>query len=51
MNGAMILQLPSLAGHDRWHYNKGYTMNKAGLCAHLVDEKLGVVGSLFAPVV
>lgn len=51
MNGAMILQLPSLAGHDRWHYQKGYTMNKAGLCAHLVDEKLGVIGSLFAPVV
>ena len=48
--GCMVIQLPSLAGHDRWHYRKGFTLNRAGLMAHLVDKDLGVVGSLFAPV-
>ena len=51
MNGALILQLPSLAGHDRWHYKKGYTMSRAGMTAHIVDEKQGVIGYLFSPVV
>jgi len=49
-NGALILQLPSLAGHDRWHYQKGYTMSKAGMSAHIVDKKHGIVGYLFSPV-
>jgi len=48
--GCMVIQLPSLAGHDRWHYRKGYTLSRAGLMAHLVDKELGVIGSLFAPV-
>ena len=48
--GCMIIQLPSLAGHDRWHYRKGFTLSRAGLMAHVVDKELGVIGSLFAPV-
>tara|TARA_R100001510_G_C7650592_1_gene208130 strand:+ start:667 stop:2166 length:1500 start_codon:yes stop_codon:yes gene_type:complete len=48
--GTQIFQLPSLAGHDRWHYRKGYTQARAGIKAHLVDKELGVVGSLFSPV-
>tara|TARA_R100000152_G_C6781191_1_gene215186 strand:- start:2408 stop:3847 length:1440 start_codon:yes stop_codon:yes gene_type:complete len=48
--GCMVIQLPSLAGHDKWHYRKGFTLNRAGLMAHLVDKELGVIGNLFAPV-
>lgn len=51
MNGALIMQLPSLAGHDRYHYKKGYTMNKAGMSAHIIDKEQGVIGHLFCPVV
>ena len=49
--GAMVVQLPSLAGDDRWHYRKGYVLSRPGLCAHMIDEKLGLIGNLFAPVV
>ena len=49
-DGAMIIQLPSLAGHDRWHYRRGYTMSRAGLSAHIIDFHDGLVGSLFSPV-
>ena len=49
--GAMIIQLPSLAGHDRYHARQGYTTSKAGLAAHIIDKEKGVIGSLFAPVV
>lgn len=49
-NGALVLQLPSLAGHDRWHYQKGYTMSKAGMAAHIVDKEQGITGYLFTPV-
>jgi hypothetical protein len=49
-NGALILQLPSLAGHDRWHYQKGYTMSKAGMSAHVVDKEHGIIGYFFSPV-
>jgi len=51
MNGALIMQLPSLAGHDRYHYKKGYTMNRAGMIAHIVDREQGVIGYHFCPVV
>jgi hypothetical protein len=50
-NGALIMQLPSLAGHDRYHYSKGYTMNRAGMSAHIVDKEQGIIGYLFCPVV
>jgi hypothetical protein len=49
--GAMIVQLPSLAGHDRYHARQGYTTSKAGLAAHIIDKEKGLIGSLFAPVV
>ena len=49
-DGCTIVQLPSLAGHDRYHYRAGYTRNKAGLAAHIIDKKEGLIGSLFAPV-
>ena len=49
--GAMIIQLPSLAGHDRYHARQGYTTSKAGLAAHIIDKEKGLIGSLFAPVV
>lgn len=48
--GVQIFQLPSLAGHDRWHYSKGFTRAKAGIKAHLIDKSVGVIGSLFSPV-
>jgi len=48
--GVSIFQLPSLAGHDRWHYNKGFTQARAGIKAHILDKQLGIIGSLFSPV-
>ena len=50
-SGVSIFQLPSLAGHDRWHYRKGYTQARAGIKAHIIDKDLGVIGNLFSPVV
>ena len=49
--GCVIIQLPSLAGHDRYHARQGYTTSKAGLAAHIMDKEKGIIGSLFAPVV
>ena len=49
--GAMVIQLPSLAGNDRWHYRKGHVLSRPGLMAHLIDKELGLIGNLFAPVV
>lgn len=48
--GCFVIQLPSLAGHDRWHYRKGFVTERAGLFAHLVDKKDGIIGTLYAPV-
>ena len=48
--GATVVQLPSLAGHDRWHYRKGFTMSKAGLAAYIICSERGLIGSYFAPV-
>jgi predicted phosphodiesterase len=50
-DGCLIVQMPSLAGHDRYHARAGYTTSTAGLAAYLIDEKEGYIGSLFAPVV
>lgn len=50
-SGVVIVQLPSLAGADRWHYHKGYVMARPGLSAHLLDKQLGLIGNLFSPVV
>lgn len=49
--GCLIVQMPSLAGHDRYHTRAGYTTSTAGLAAYLIDSKEGYIGSLFAPVV
>jgi len=49
--GAMVVQLPSLAGNDRWHHRRGYILSRPGLSAHLIDKDLGLIGNLFAPVV
>lgn len=48
--GCLVVQLPSLAGHDRYHARQGYTTSKAGLSAHIIDKQKGLVGTLFAPV-
>ena len=48
--GCTVVQLPSLAGHDRYHYRHGYTQSPAGLAAHIIDYDEGLVGSLFSPV-
>ena len=48
--GCLIVQLPSLAGHDRYHARQGYTTSMAGLSAHFIDKDKGLVGTLFAPV-
>jgi predicted phosphodiesterase len=47
--GCTVYTLPSLAGKDRWHYQAGY-ISQPGLAAHLIDKEIGVIGSLFAPV-
>ena len=49
-DGVLIMQMPSLAGHDRYHARSGYTMAKAGLSAYFIDREQGYIGSLFAPV-
>tara|TARA_R100001443_G_scaffold43533_1_gene56606 strand:+ start:7148 stop:8650 length:1503 start_codon:yes stop_codon:yes gene_type:complete len=48
--GAFCVQLPSLAGHDRWHHRKGF-VSQAGMSAHLIDREEGMIGSMFKPVV
>ncbi len=50
MDGGLVIQLPSLAGHDRYHARQGYTTAKAGLAAHIIDKELGLIGSMFSPV-
>ena len=50
-NGATVIQLPSLSGHDRYHARSGYVMERKGLCGHMIDKTLGVVGNFFIPVV
>ena len=49
-DGAIVFQMPSLAGHDRYHARSGYTTSKAGLAAYMIDKVEGYIGSLFAPV-
>jgi hypothetical protein len=48
--GCLIIQLPSLAGHDRYHARQGYTTSQAGLAAHLIDKEKGLIATYFAPV-
>lgn len=50
-DGCLIVQMPSLAGHDRYHARAGYTTSTAGLGAYFIDREEGYIGSLFAPVV
>jgi len=50
-DGCLIVQMPSLAGHDRYHARAGYTTSTAGLAAYFIDKSEGYIGSLFAPVV
>jgi len=46
-----VVQLPSLAGEDRYHSRNGYVMARPGLSAYMIDKNLGLTGSLFAPVI
>jgi len=48
--GTLIIQLASLAGHDRYHARAGYTMSKAGLSGYMIDKEEGLICSLFSPV-
>lgn len=50
-DGTLIFQMPSLAGHDRYHYRRGYVESQAGLGAYMIDYEEGYIGQLFAPVV
>ena len=50
-NGATVIQLPSLSGQDRYHARSGFVMERKGLCGHMIDKSLGVVGNFFIPVV
>lgn len=50
LDGGLVIQLPSLAGHDRYHFREGYTTAKAGLAAHIIDKELGLIQSIFSPV-
>ena len=49
-DGCLVVQMPSLAGHDRYHARSGYTTSTAGLAAYFIDKDEGYIGSLFAPV-
>lgn len=49
-DGCLIIQMPSLAGHDRYHARAGYTTSTAGLAAYMIDKREGYIGSFFAPV-
>lgn len=51
VGGCIIVQLPSLAGEDRYHSRNGYSMSRAGLSAYMIDKEAGLIGSLFAPVI
>ena len=51
VGGCLVVQLPSLAGEDRYHSRNGYVMARPGLSAYMIDKNLGLTGSLFAPVV
>lgn len=48
--GSTIIQMPSLAGHDRYHHRHGYVSSEAGLSAYMIDLTEGLVCSFFAPV-
>jgi len=50
MRGMTVRQLWSLAGTDRWHARNGYVGTPAGLAAHILNTKEGIVGSVEAPV-
>jgi len=42
-DGITILQTPSLAGDDRWHYLNGYTTRDRGQAAYIFDRDFGLV--------
>jgi hypothetical protein len=46
----VVYRMPSLAGTDEYHFNKGYKSRKA-LVAYIVDKELGVVATEIHPVV
>lgn len=43
-----VYRMPSLAGSDEYHYNKGYKSRK-GLVAYIVDKELGVIATEIHP--
>jgi len=46
---SVVYRMPSLAGTDEYHYNKGYKSRKA-LIAYVVDKELGVIATEIHPV-
>jgi hypothetical protein len=48
-DGVLIYQLPSLTGHDRYHYRKGLNRSRRALSACLFDKDDGVFSTMYAP--
>lgn len=48
--GIKYIQLPSLAGSDRWHAHNGFTSGIPGLAGCLMDRERGHIATLFSPV-
>lgn len=46
--GVHLLQAPSLAVADRWHYKKGYVTTRPAHRAYLLDAEHGLIASLSA---
>lgn len=47
-SGVMCYQMPSLAGHDRYHYRGGWTTSRKSIAVYLIDPNAGVIGQLNA---
>jgi hypothetical protein len=46
--GFVRYQLPSLSGEDKWHARSGYVGNRKIVAAVLIDEKDGILSSIYA---
>ncbi len=47
-SGVICYQMPSLAGHDRYHYRGGYTTSRKSIAVYLIDAEEGCIGQLNA---
>lgn len=48
MNGVVVRVLPSLSGSDRWHYQKGYTLNRKAAMSFAYHKSNGMKRTSYA---